>query len=1781
MVLKKGFTKFLSFTLSCAMFFSMMTSVKLPALAADTEVVNLVNNGDMEDGTNWWYPNGTGECSIESVSDEKHGGNFSLKVTGRTDAWNGAAQNLVNSLAQKPVAGREYYAAAWVMFNEGDAPENVEFVLSMRTTKDNANPVFENIASLKVKKGEWTLIEGNHRIPGDSLVDKDVHLYMETRGESGKYVDFYLDDVVFIPLEDDVINYDFDPTLTPLRSVWDEYFPLGIAVRPDQVESEVYSEYIKHHYSGLVAENCMKPEAIQPKEGVFTFDDADKVANFAKENDITLRMHTLVWHSQVPDWFFEDPDDPTKPATGEKLLERMKTHIDTTMEHFHSIGVQIDTYDVVNEVISDGEGLRDSKWKQIVGDADGDGFEDDYILAAFRYAFQKANELGDDKVKFCINDYSIESNTKKLDTMYELVQRILEVAEEEGISKDRIVVGFQMHINMYGPSIGQIRKSLEKFEGMGVKVQVTELDVSVYKSSDEPAKAPTEEILLQQAKTYKDLFNVFKELSERGLLDSVTLWGGDDRSSWLNDFPVQNRGDYPLLFDKNLKAKPAYIALTDPDSLPVYRQQIIAVKGTPDIGTDYVDKLWYTISFTDINQVVYTSVDKADVNTVGIKLMWDEDNLYILSQVKDNTPNAKDSLEIFLDTDLDNSGDIKHFILSRNNDEIEDIAYYVKSSDDGYTVQAAISIADLNPKKEMKFGIDFRVNDYDSEGNLSSQVVWNDYKNELVEDNFGYVVLDKNAKLLNVKYGTPEIDGEIDDIWVSAEEAKTDVWVSGTKGSTAKFRTLWDENYLYVLAEVTDRLLTKKSANAYEQDSVEIFIDQNNAKTTYYEEDDSQIRINYDNEVTFDHGKLEGFVSATSLTETGYIVEAAVPFTAISPEVGDVLGFDLQVNNDEDGDGVRDSVSIWCDPSGQSWQNVSGLGNIILDEEKATAKLPVDENGLDSAGRMVAYFGTPIVDGIVDEIWNEAQVVNPQIRVGNPLATATFRALWDDYGLYVLAEVKDSDMTLEPSNPYEQDSLEIFMDENNDKTVDYGIDDLHLRVNYDNYQTADYGSAERFYTKTSKTEDGYIIEARIEFKSKPSNGKVMGFDLQINDGKGTSRIGTINIFDATGNAWQDTTKFGEIVLAGKAKGAKTGLNPYNLLNLIITAKNLDYSIYKNKEVVFDAIKVAEEVLAKEDVTQEEIDEQYNAIKEAIGKLELTDEAANEKWFKPVPDEYRGESDKPGTIERLEYQTDNYGDELTTKYLNVYLPYGYDPDDKDKKYNILYLMHGGGEDENLIFGGPGESKELKRIIDNMIAKGDIEPLIVVTPTFNGGENNLGENVAKFYKELMKDIIPLVESKYNTYAEDTTLEAIKASREHRAFGGFSMGSVCTWYTYINCLDYIKYYIPLSGDCWALNRDASSENAKATAELLADVARESGYTPQDYKLFCATGSADIAYPNMKPQIDELKKLTDVFIYSSDPTKGNLYFMVCEGGTHAWNFVNQYIYNILPDLFVDTIVEPTPTPTPTETPTETPTPAPSEVPTETPTPAPTATSTSGSGKGGSGSGGSGGGSKPATSTPTATPTSTPTTEPTATPTPTTSVDVTPVPTTTEENNETIPSAGFSDISNHWAKEFILNLVLKNILKGYEDGTIRPDNNISRAELVTMVIRAMGLTPSENPVLDFADKDSIPSWAAGYVALAKEHGIVSGYEDNTFRANKECTREEAVTIIMNAFKLGESNNELKFTDAKDISSWAYKYVAKAVEEGIINGYPDNTFRPRKNITRAEIITILYNCLNK
>ncbi len=231
-------------------------------------------------------------------------------------------------------------------------------------------------------------------------------------------------------------------------------------------------------------------------------------------------------------------------------------------------------------------------------------------------------------------------------------------------------------------------------------------------------------------------------------------------------------------------------------------------------------------------------------------------------------------------------------------------------------------------------------------------------------------------------------------------------------------------------------------------------------------------------------------------------------------------------------------------------------------------------------------------------------------------------------------------------------------------------------------------------------------------------------------------------------------------------------------------------------------------------------------------------------------------------------------------LKVYLPYGYD---ENKKYNIFYLMHGGGENENTIFGS---DVYLQNILDHMIKNGDIEPMIVVTPTFNKCE------AQTFYQEFRRSVIPFVEGKYSTYAASTSDADIKASRRHRCYGGFSMGAVSTWAVMQNCLDIVAYYMPLSGDHWTGNSGYDKANN------LANAIRQGGYSTRDYFIFCATGSDDIAYPNVSPQIEEMKKMKE-FVYTSDFSKGNLYFLVAPGKTHWWGYVKHYVCQGLPYLF------------------------------------------------------------------------------------------------------------------------------------------------------------------------------------------------------------------------------------------------------------------------------------------
>lgn len=273
----------------------------------------------------------------------------------------------------------------------------------------------------------------------------------------------------------------------------------------------------------------------------------------------------------------------------------------------------------------------------------------------------------------------------------------------------------------------------------------------------------------------------------------------------------------------------------------------------------------------------------------------------------------------------------------------------------------------------------------------------------------------------------------------------------------------------------------------------------------------------------------------------------------------------------------------------------------------------------------------------------------------------------------------------------------------------------------------------------------------------------------------------------------------------------------------------------------------------------------------------------------------------GTIDRVAYKTTNAAGEPREKYANVYLPYGYDAADKEKKYDILYLMHGGG-------GNPDawlDCCKIKNMLDYCIGAKETGPLIVVFPSYykeqisRTGRPDAAEERLKtknFMPELTGELLPAVEGRYNGYAESVSEEDLRAARAHRGFGGFSMGSCTTWFVFLQKLAYFRTFVPLSGDCWALEPRGGETRAEETARLLRDAAAASGL---DYRIFAATGTEDAAVTALTPQIDAMKNFPEAFAFSSDPAAGNLHYEVAAGEVHAYEAVYEYLYTYLPYLF------------------------------------------------------------------------------------------------------------------------------------------------------------------------------------------------------------------------------------------------------------------------------------------
>jgi len=324
-----------------------------------------------------------------------------------------------------------------------------------------------------------------------------------------------------------------------LKDFYKDYFPIGVAVSPRLLDGGSESELIRRQFNSLTAENVMKMGPIHPQRNVYNWAPADKIIEFAERNSLKIRGHNLCWHQQTPAWFFKDDDG--KAVGKAEVLKRLKEHIFAVAGRYKG---RIYAWDVVNEAISDNENevFRDSEFYKICGE--------EFIAKAFEYAHE-----ADPEARLFYNDYNTES-PKKREKIYRLLKKLLDAnVPVHGI-------GLQAHWSIKNPERAELEKTITLFASLGLKVQITELDISVYGGKTDPAiPSLTNDLEQQQAAQYKMAFEVFRKYKD--VITGVTFWNLSDKSSWLDNFPVKGRKNYPLLFDQNLAPKKAYREVTE------------------------------------------------------------------------------------------------------------------------------------------------------------------------------------------------------------------------------------------------------------------------------------------------------------------------------------------------------------------------------------------------------------------------------------------------------------------------------------------------------------------------------------------------------------------------------------------------------------------------------------------------------------------------------------------------------------------------------------------------------------------------------------------------------------------------------------------------------------------------------------------------------------------------------------------------------------------------------------------------------------------------------------------------------------------------------------------------------------------------------------------------------------------------------------------------------------------------------------------------------------------
>lgn len=526
---------------------------KSKAVAADSATTygNLIYQ-DFESGLNGWVPRGIDAEVVAISTEEAYSGLNSVKISNRSKTWHGATCDMTNELT----LGETYVFGMMFKYTGSSYSSTQKFSLQLQYN-DGVNDQYKTIKSAAVTKGQWTLLQGEYTIPTDAT---NVYVYVETEYKSSPsaqdFMDFYIDDFTATP----AVLPEIEKNIASLQDVFAGYFNIGGAATASEIAPLPAKDLVRKHYNNLTFGNELKPDAVLDHAATVAYMEANggnqvnpqvnlraakTLLEFARDNNIPVRGHTLVWHSQTPDWFFKEnysTDSSAAWVSKEVMLQRLENYIKNLMELIKTSYPTVEFYawDVVNEAVdpNTSTGMRNpgsnnvtagnSLWMQTIGA--------EFIEKAFEYARKYAPE----GCKLFYNDYN-EYEDKKSTFIFNILKNLKDKGLVDGM-------GMQSHWVMEYPSISMFESSVRKYNSLGIEIQLTELDI---KQPDNSTSA-----LAAQASRYKLLMNKVLSLKKEGInITNVIFWGVTDKTSWL--------GGYPLLFDGNYKAKPAYYSIIE------------------------------------------------------------------------------------------------------------------------------------------------------------------------------------------------------------------------------------------------------------------------------------------------------------------------------------------------------------------------------------------------------------------------------------------------------------------------------------------------------------------------------------------------------------------------------------------------------------------------------------------------------------------------------------------------------------------------------------------------------------------------------------------------------------------------------------------------------------------------------------------------------------------------------------------------------------------------------------------------------------------------------------------------------------------------------------------------------------------------------------------------------------------------------------------------------------------------------------------------------------------